>query len=303
MKKENYIGELKNGKKHGYGILTLSDERKYIGKFTNDVLNGFGMIIQNDCTYFGNIKDGNFDSGIKVEEDKDVYGIVSINNVPRRYILRIGNLDYFYMGNKILFIDIKTTGLPKNWNSSYEDIDNWPRLVQLSYMLYFGEKLYCKESFVIKPDNYEITIESTKIHGVTNRFAEENGVDIEIVLEKLLKIVDISDFVVANNFDFSKKVIESEVCRIDFHSLIFDFKESFCLMKDTKKVLSEIYEYNGTWPNLKKLHEIIFNRKIMENDNSENHINIIKDCYMELTRYMSIGIEKSLQINYFNKEY
>lgn len=33
---------------------------------------------------------------------------------------------------KILFIDSESTGLPKQYNASYEDVDNWPRVISLA---------------------------------------------------------------------------------------------------------------------------------------------------------------------------
>ena len=35
-----------------------------------------------------------------------------------------------------LFFDTETTGLPKNWKAPVTDLNNWPRLVQLAYLLY-----------------------------------------------------------------------------------------------------------------------------------------------------------------------
>tara|TARA_B110000908_G_C9962776_1_gene317636 strand:+ start:106 stop:219 length:114 start_codon:yes stop_codon:yes gene_type:complete len=35
---------------------------------------------------------------------------------------------------KILFFDTETTGLPKDFNAPIEEVENWPRLVQLGYL-------------------------------------------------------------------------------------------------------------------------------------------------------------------------
>lgn len=36
----------------------------------------------------------------------------------------------------ILFFDTETIGLPKIWNAPISDIDNWPRLIELAYLVY-----------------------------------------------------------------------------------------------------------------------------------------------------------------------
>ena len=35
-----------------------------------------------------------------------------------------------------LFFDTETTGLPKRWNAPVTDLENWPRLVQLAWIMY-----------------------------------------------------------------------------------------------------------------------------------------------------------------------
>jgi hypothetical protein len=37
---------------------------------------------------------------------------------------------------RILFFDTETSGLPKNWNAPVEQIENWPRLVQIAWQIY-----------------------------------------------------------------------------------------------------------------------------------------------------------------------
>ena len=39
-----------------------------------------------------------------------------------------------------LFFDTETTGLPLRWNAPITDIANWPRLVQLAWIVYDTEK-------------------------------------------------------------------------------------------------------------------------------------------------------------------
>lgn len=34
------------------------------------------------------------------------------------------------------FFDTETTGLPKNWRAPMHDLDNWPRIIQLAYLVF-----------------------------------------------------------------------------------------------------------------------------------------------------------------------
>ena len=35
----------------------------------------------------------------------------------------------------LFFFDTETTGLPQRWNAPVTDVDNWPRLVQLAWIM------------------------------------------------------------------------------------------------------------------------------------------------------------------------
>jgi len=35
-----------------------------------------------------------------------------------------------------LFFDTETTGLPRNWNAPVHNTQNWPRMVQIAWIIY-----------------------------------------------------------------------------------------------------------------------------------------------------------------------
>ena len=73
---------------------------------------------------------------------------------------------------KLLFFDTETTGLlPKNCDIE-NNINNFPRLVELAFILFdeFGVKLY-EADYIIKPDGFEIPITASNINGITTQIA------------------------------------------------------------------------------------------------------------------------------------
>ena len=62
-----------------------------------------------------------------------------------------------------LFFDTETTGLPRNWKAPVTDLNNWPRLVQLAYLLYDnkGNKISGGD-FIIKPNGFTIPTDASK---------------------------------------------------------------------------------------------------------------------------------------------
>jgi len=54
-----YEGQAKDGKAHGKGSLTFSDEMKFVGDFKNGKPNGYGILTTPEgLRYEGNWKDG-----------------------------------------------------------------------------------------------------------------------------------------------------------------------------------------------------------------------------------------------------
>ena len=53
---------------------------------------------------------------------------------------------------KIVFFDTETTGLPRDYNAPSSNLDNWPRLVQLAWIVsdYQGNVL-SNENHIITP--------------------------------------------------------------------------------------------------------------------------------------------------------
>ena len=87
-----------------------------------------------------------------------------------------------------LFFDTETTGLPINWNAPISDFSNWPRIVQIAWAHYDenGKEIKSK-SYIIKPENFFIPIESARVHGITTEIANEKGVAIKAVLNELTR--------------------------------------------------------------------------------------------------------------------
>jgi len=78
----------------------------------------------------------------------------------------------------ILVFDAETTGLlPSKW-TSIEETWKFPRIVQLSWMLFdMGtNKIVKLRDYIIKmPPNYEIPKNSSKIHGITTEISKKKA--------------------------------------------------------------------------------------------------------------------------------
>ncbi len=67
-----------------------------------------------------------------------------------------------------LFFDTETTGLPQNWKAPVTDLNNWPRMIQIAWILCDdkGNRIE-SDDFIIKPENFEIPKDASTIHGIS----------------------------------------------------------------------------------------------------------------------------------------
>ena len=82
-----------------------------------------------------------------------------------------------------LFFDTETTGLPRNWKAPVTDLNNWPRMIQIAWILSDnkGNRIE-SDDFIIKPENFKIPIEASKVHGISTEKAINEGEELEKVL-------------------------------------------------------------------------------------------------------------------------
>ena len=56
---------------------------------------------------------------------------------------------------KVLVFDVETTGLPKKWKPSIDELDMWPFIVQISWIVYDTDAtdLITIKDYIIKLEN------------------------------------------------------------------------------------------------------------------------------------------------------
>ncbi len=184
-----------------------------------------------------------------------------------------------------LFFDTETTGLPKNYQAPLDDFLNWPRIVQIAWMLFDEEGnnwgSYC---YIIRPDGFIIPEEAAKIHRVTQERAMAEGVPLDEVLIKFLADVQSASYLVAHNIDFDEKIVGSEILRRNFTNHV-SASEKICTMKssvDFCRIPSPRGGYK--WPNLTELYTKLFNTGFPEAHDALVDVEACAKCFFELKR-------------------
>lgn len=181
-----------------------------------------------------------------------------------------------------LFFDTETTGLPKNWKAPVTDVNNWPRLVQLAYLQYdeFGNK-ESEGDFIIKPEGFIIPPESSKIHGITQERALQEGENLYDVLLHFANIISESDILVAHNMAFDEKIMGAEFLRNNMRNIIAE-KRKICTMESTVEFCDIPGQYGPKWPKLSELHNKLFHTGFDEAHNAAVDIWATAKCFWEL---------------------
>ena len=184
----------------------------------------------------------------------------------------------------ILFFDTETTGLPKNWKAPVTDLDNWPRLVQLAFLVYdFDGNLIHSCNEIIKPNGFTIPNEASKVHGITSEIANQRGSKIGDVLELFSIHLKRAKVVVAHNMAYDEKIIGSELIRLGFENTV-DSKEKICTMISTVDLCKIDGPFGYKWPKLEELHRFLFKHDFDGAHDALADIQATAKCFWELKK-------------------
>ncbi|HMU99202.1 MAG TPA: 3'-5' exonuclease [Chitinophagales bacterium] len=183
-----------------------------------------------------------------------------------------------------LFFDTETTGLPKNWKAPLEDLDNWPRLVQLAYIYCDkdGNKL-ANGDYIIKPEGFTIPIEASNVHGITTEIANNKGQNLEQVLEDFNQFVVESHYLVAHNMAFDEKIMGAEFLRKDIENNII-YRKKICTMLASRNFCAIEGPYGYKWPKLAELYYKLFQTNFDNAHDASADISATAKCFWELRK-------------------
>lgn len=183
-----------------------------------------------------------------------------------------------------LFFDTETTGLPKNWKAPVTDLNNWPRLVQLAFLYYdnSGNKI-TEGDFIIKPEGFTIPADASRIHGISNEKAINEGKQLRVVLQNFQSLISQAVVLVAHNMSFDEKIVGAEFLRVGMPNTI-PSKRKICTMESTTNFCALDGPYGYKWPKLSELHYKLFRTGFNEAHNAAVDITATAKCFWELKR-------------------
>ena len=189
----------------------------------------------------------------------------------------------------IMFIvfDTETTGLPKIDNAPVSDVDNWPRLVQLSWQVHDAlGNLVEYQNYIVIPDGFEIPINAKAVHGISTEHAKKYGRPLNVVLDAFMRSACKAKYLVGHNLNFDLNVLGAEFIRAGRENplpqwpVIDTMSEKvtdFCQLPGGK---------NGKFksPRLSELHHILFNEYFDSAHNACADVQATARVFLELLR-------------------
>ena len=183
-----------------------------------------------------------------------------------------------------LFVDTETTGLPKNRYALGKNITDWPRMVELGWIECETDgSIIAEYDSIIKPDSFIIPDTASAIHGITTKYAQEEGRPLVLVLEQFHKSLDNCSFIVGHNVEFDMNVIAAEALRIGV-ALSVQLHQRKCTMKSSARLCNLKRGMGYKNPTLAELHHILFGLPVPESHTALNDARACMRCFFELKR-------------------
>lgn len=133
---------------------------------------------------------------------------------------------------KLVLFDTETTGLPKTRDPAWKGPDNWPHIVSISWIVVENDVITKEKYAVVKPIDWVIPADSTKIHGITQIYANENGESLSSVMDRFWSDIEGST-VIAHNLQFDENVVANAMLW-DLRRAFPGFTHKFCTMESSR---------------------------------------------------------------------
>lgn len=204
---------------------------------------------------------------------------------------------------RLLFIDLETSGIPQlNAFHKYYPYDNLSkynnaRIIQIGLMIYeynvtassaasvnssFSNKI-AEHNYIIKPTDF--SIKNDHIHKITEKIAQEKGIDIVQVFNKISGDINTCDVFVSHNVSFDRNILLSELHRYA-HPLVdkINAMKTLCTAKSCADITKIRHQGMFKTPKLAELYYFLFRKHATNLHNAINDVRIMVDCFHELLR-------------------
>ena len=186
---------------------------------------------------------------------------------------------------KYLFFDTETTGIPNDYKAPCTNTDNWPRLIQLGWLLTDAAgRILSEGNHIVRPDGFEIPKAASDVHGITTEFALENGKPLLDVIFAFGADLNQAECVIGHNLDYDLHIVGAEYVRLGYDYRIMFARPTLCTMQATIQYCNIPGRFGPKWPKLMELYTKLFGQEFDGAHDAMADIVATKECFFELIR-------------------
>jgi len=183
-----------------------------------------------------------------------------------------------------LVFDVETTGLPKNWKAPVSDLQNWPRIIQMGWLIYDSNSaLIHSEAHIIKPNGFTIPGDSVAVHGISQQQAQDEGIEGKLVFDRFSGLLKQTDTVIAHNLNFDQTVLQAEFLRYNIKDT-FKHPQKICTKVSGTDICKLPGKYGYKWPSLAELSQHLFGESFQEKHEALYDATAAANCYFEMKK-------------------
>ena len=189
---------------------------------------------------------------------------------------------------KYLFFDTECNGLPQNYKLGVSATDNWPRLIQLAWIVTDEEgNEVSRKSRIVYPKGFCIEPVVANLTGISNQRAQQEGIDLNDALSEFMEDIAKVEVIIGHNINFDRHVVGCELYRLNGAYNALMNKDYICTMQSSINycaIPSNNFWGGYKWPKLEELYRKLFGHMFDNAHDALADVSATKDCYFELKK-------------------
>ena len=191
----------------------------------------------------------------------------------------------YFLDKGILFVDTETVGIPIDTSVSYRNVDNWPAIKQIAWIV------YGKDGVVGVQRNFAITDDADSTSSNSSEYVPKTIKPIHVILHDFLNDLQSCDVIVGHNIQYDVTVILCEMYRLGLDTELLENLQQFCTMKNGVNVCGFDTKYGDRYPSLQELYTKLFHQPFENAHDAFCDIKATADCFWEIVRRNNLQCE------------
>ena len=202
--------------------------------------------------------------------------------------------------DRLLFFDTETTGLPKRPEAPASHSANWPRVVQLAWILTDSCGRTIREgNHLVRPRGWRIQPGALRCHGITLQQARQEGAPLAVVMRRFATDLLQTDTVIGHNVMFDHRIVGAEFFRLGQGNPL-QKRHAQCTMKmghgflqkrpedpSDSPIHRRRFRSRPSPPGLDRLYRALFGRRLEGAHDALVDARACMECYFEMRRQSS----------------